>query len=591
MKFIFSTSINNLPSDSFVMFVAKKLTNPFVVIYNSCLNNNIIAEDFLTKFGYIISSDLEAKNSAIFYAERYGGGGIGNNGGGVRCGLVDGYQIKGIGKAPVVGKNSDCCYGQGGMSLEDAIREYIWGEVLHEALPYGACRAYGVIETNTNCWVQGNDGQRKESPAALIVRQAAVRPAHFERAPFFQPTDSFLASHPSDTERTKASINVLQLFFSEIGYTPSSPSVTDGHCSVADSLKLGLNEVSSRFARQFAAAKAKRLMHGCISSSNICLDGRWIDFGTVSSVTGYGNVIIEPHQPAFWDEHKTVLNTLKDLCFYLEKYHNDYSKDSFPTGSDITQHYINAYSRELRFQFLLLTGCSSVILQFIEHEKSAIEFAHALLILARTNRQKPFVGGVDGICDDQHNLGKILIALITNDIYMLDLVIKDSMLSTFLVELYVNFFSALLLSVKALGVKKRSLNIFMAIGAYRQNKDIPMLYRDNLLPEISKFVGINCAIERKNNLDLFISDLRKKSRLKWSDCTPYFCLIYTEGDVNVYFDLFAETVIVNDAVSNSKIEVPICEWVGSDDDLVFYSKSLMYWGDDFGEMLIRLLNS
>ena len=71
--------------------------------------------------------------------ERYGGRGVGDHSG-VRCGLDGDIQIKGVGRNILAGKNSEFLRSHGGVTLSEAIREPLWGEICHHVLPLGLCR-------------------------------------------------------------------------------------------------------------------------------------------------------------------------------------------------------------------------------------------------------------------------------------------------------------------------------------------------------------------------------------------------------------------------------------------------------------------
>jgi hypothetical protein len=88
--------------------------------------------------------NLSTNSSNTFYAERYGGIGIGTNGGGARCGYYKSYQIKGVGRTPLVGKDCETWHSYGGLSLFDAIYEAIYSKILNNVLPKGAVNTCGV---------------------------------------------------------------------------------------------------------------------------------------------------------------------------------------------------------------------------------------------------------------------------------------------------------------------------------------------------------------------------------------------------------------------------------------------------------------
>src|SRR5690348_8288649 len=141
-----------LPSSSFVPFTAWRLTHPNVVWANEDADQSLdVLEHAFC--GLIEDEPVSAfsAESREYFAERYGGRGVGLNGGGARCGTTGLVQIKGIGKTPLVGvKSTEAEHSYGGASLQEAVREALWGEICHIALPFGAVRSFGIIETGTH---------------------------------------------------------------------------------------------------------------------------------------------------------------------------------------------------------------------------------------------------------------------------------------------------------------------------------------------------------------------------------------------------------------------------------------------------------
>ncbi len=301
-----------LPPATFVPFQARRLANPQMLWTNSTLPQTVD----LAGHAYCVPladepEDAYQEASSIYWAERYGGDGLAGNGGGARCGLSGDVQIKGIGPTPVAGAKTEFWYAHGAASLEEGIREALWGEVCQIALPHGSARIHGLVATDTECLYNAHCGAQT-ARRTLIVRTPSVRPAHFMRAIYFWPHPAHFAEQPSDTERTRLAIQSMDGTFSRLfDLGDESPIVRINH---------GLLEMVRRFARQIGAARAKRIMHGALNCSNICVDGSWLDYGTISTVSDHGRIIVAAHNPDQWTQHSPLIRTCSELHFYLGKF-------------------------------------------------------------------------------------------------------------------------------------------------------------------------------------------------------------------------------------------------------------------------------
>lgn len=294
-----------------------------VVWMNPCLTPPGGKSEILEQFSWLVPMkgsviDPSTPKKTVF-AERYGGYGIHNNGGGVRAAWIGEWIVKGTGINPLSGYSEDdeSEFRQNGrMALNETIEEAIWGEVLHIALPYGAARMMAVLRTDES--VVNSD---RLVAAGVGVRQFCWRPAHFMRAHRFLVKPEYADLIGSDVGRVKAAI-------AQLPYLLPAPHglVLEEYRQLSPTkrLSIGLNEMVRRFAVQMAAAKSKRLCHGYLTTSNICLDGRWNDLHSVTLLRGFGyRRIGNP----FWEEQNTLISTISLLCFYISKYFRDPTTD------------------------------------------------------------------------------------------------------------------------------------------------------------------------------------------------------------------------------------------------------------------------
>jgi|GEM_PF-3081912 len=310
---------------SYCGFQTRKLKNPLLV-YRSQELADRDGRELLDAYGWMIPGVADAQACEAvekrFYAERYGGGGIGSHGGGVRCGTDFQLSIKGLGCNPLCGRNAPPEYAHGGMSLFECVQEAIWGAVFDIALPFGASKVLAIIGTDTPCWwvtsrwsdaeLSSRYGSPPSLPRGMIVRDAPLRPAHFMRAPFHVPQDGRKDFATMDLARVcQATDRLLGLMPSPSHIRTRSEDAFEG-----EAIERGLSELAARLAVQSAAAKAKRLVHGNITASNVCLDGKWIDYGSATALPGWG--AISGYGP-FWEDRDLYAAIFDDLAHAISK--------------------------------------------------------------------------------------------------------------------------------------------------------------------------------------------------------------------------------------------------------------------------------
>lgn len=271
---------------------------------------------------------LDMNDRKMFLADRYGSPGQVCNGGSARCGLNGQFQVKGNGTNPLVAINVDEGHSTGKLPLSEAVSEAIWSEICHNELPYGALRVIAVIKTSINIDIENTFGNRTKQPCALMVREVAARPAHFEPALHFWPKQEYAelrnAAHA-------VSFNAIQTL--------------ENHINDQNNTEFPLFESSKvfliRFARQIAASRIKGIPHGSLTSSNIALDGRFLDLGTISAVGDFSNVILTSGLGATWDDHHGIVTWLHNHFYYLDKN----SKSGLPRDKRL--ELIELFLREL----------------------------------------------------------------------------------------------------------------------------------------------------------------------------------------------------------------------------------------------------
>lgn len=348
-----------------INFETEKLEGCSVVYLNDTLADGNSSETILDAYSYVVRSDSTPSQPSIktFMAERYGGDGILSNGGGGRCGFDGLWQLKGLGPNQLVGKDVDADHGDGNLSLDSAIYESIWSEIINAALPFGAIRTVAVLDTGRSFEERGIS-----TPRGLLVRQSVVRPAHFIRAIYFKEQQFDRLSE--DALRVKSAIVKL------IDFLPGA-GVATTTSNMSDRLRLGLFELAARFAEQFAAAKAKHIIHYNVSASNLSLDGAWLDLSSTRLFTK----LIEIDQvdiDRFNTEHFPAVQSLQSLCYYLSKYSVISVEDSVHLLEETTKHFAKIYDEQLGLYQVAQAGFPLWILRLIMGSPEFAKFSSNL---------------------------------------------------------------------------------------------------------------------------------------------------------------------------------------------------------------------
>jgi hypothetical protein len=301
-----------------VEFSAHKLLNPRVIWVSPLFQPNLwhnssakeVKKAFADRFAYIVPGGItfdhvffDPNDSKTVRAERYGGRGIGNNGGGARCGNIDCYQIKGIGKNPLAGQGADLHHSYGGFKAHIAVHEAIYASVLNQIMPLGTATIYGVIFVGPDAaYVKGIE----RGWGSLMVREIVLRPAHFFRAHKFIPISNTAMRIPSDVARVRrANKELLRAAGSHAAFITY------------------LGHFLKNCADQFSFARLSRLVHGAMTPSNLCFDGRWIDLTNTTFCNSKDNYSSEnTNTPTFYEELKYPLVILSEIAETFSKYNS-----------------------------------------------------------------------------------------------------------------------------------------------------------------------------------------------------------------------------------------------------------------------------
>lgn len=366
-------------------FLARRIDNPVVVLFSTrspSLTERYVLDNLSFAGPVSMLNGINNVKYKQFFAERYGGAGIGTNGGGARCGTDGEWIVKGMGSNQLQGAESTFWYGHGSLPLVDAVTEAIWAKILNHALPYGSIEAPAVIATGRQSWTRGRDGSHDAHPGSLLVREATVRLGSFERAVFFKPAKMCGDS----STRTAAKIDVVRTK-TAINYLPSYLSINAANSLAVDepspdSIVERLCGVFRRIAMQSAAASSKRIMHGALTGSNISIDSRWLDLGCVTGLRDFG--IDASFKPSMWREYRAISPSIRNILFYLKKYHLPSNRLDVASASRfVCTEMETAHRNYLEISILERCGFPFDIVQELIGSREMLELARYLLAIVQ----------------------------------------------------------------------------------------------------------------------------------------------------------------------------------------------------------------
>lgn len=245
-------------------FIECKLSNApdAKTLWKGITERSSSTTEFSCQYSYLVSNTkafsnitLDDSNTITAKIERYGGSGLGGNGGGARAANICEAQVKGIGANIVVGEGVPNHHGYGGLDIYCAVIEVVSTELLNAIMPVGAIANKGLILIDrhagaydkTECW------------AVLLVREIPLRPGHLLHASDFRPKASNNWVYRSEESRIRS-------IYRDLDRTAGSTNFI-----------MYLGKFLAATANQFAFARMNRLLHGGLSESNMSIDGKWLD--------------------------------------------------------------------------------------------------------------------------------------------------------------------------------------------------------------------------------------------------------------------------------------------------------------------------
>ncbi|MFS2015410.1 hypothetical protein ACEN88_02400 [Massilia sp. CT11-108] len=550
-------------------------------------------EALLARFAWNVPPDGvdRSKPMKVFYADRYGGNAIHRNGGGARCASDGTWQIKGCGLNPLAGIDNDGSIGRPGTTtLAESLQEALWSEVFQHALPYGSTRICAVIRTGLH---DEQAARPCDRVLGMVVREAAWRPAHFQRAHMFRPAPEVAASLPSDTERVRCAVAQLdRLLPVPIDCSPSEWL----SWSPLARLNAGMNEMVRRFAEQFAAAVAKRLMHGTVTASNICLDGRWIDFATASALPGWANYV--SCLCRLTDEYLTLTQTLATLCFYIGKYFPVPIEErrGLPQPNELVDTYVGHYKSSLDRRMAGLIGCQGVLAQRVwdtpDGRAAMRQLGQILLHLGTSGSSRRYASPILDSSTGTYDVLAILDIIANTSDPVADArlasLIPSKELRTQLLSAHAAVCAAMYSLADRSNLSLRALQRLVCLYRNKAALVEPLFYRDRMNIQLEEMAQ---DIHDPGQFNLEAERLWKyagqRARLLYKDPDGFTCLLWCADEGELVYDALDDMIVA--CWSGQRKRFTWAEFFDADSlatDVTTCRRDMRaFWGEHLWEML------
>lgn len=330
-------------------FIECKLSNTpdTKTLWKDSAESNSSTTEFASQYSYLISNTeafanvtLDERNAIKAKIERYGGSGLGGNGGGARAANISGAQVKGVGANILVGEGVPSHHGYGGLDIYCAVIEIIFTHLLNRITPCGAIANKGLILIDRHAG--SYDG--KECWAVLLVREIPLRPGHFLHANDFKPKSSVNWTYKSEESR-------IRTIYRDIDNTVGSSDFV-----------VYLGKFLAATASQFAFARMSRLLHGGLSESNMSMDGKWLDVPLVGFVPAGKN----------WSQQSDIYSEPFEALKFIGQCTYNYTKYTINplNPQPLYNYYIEQLSEYKKLHCTFLLGIDSAQMEAIyDHEE------------------------------------------------------------------------------------------------------------------------------------------------------------------------------------------------------------------------------
>ncbi len=200
----------------------------------------------------------------------------------------------------------------------------------------------------------------------------------------------------TDAARTKNAIGSIRSAFGSVFDNCFGSATAD--------INEGMMQMAQRLAKQIAAGHVKRIMHGALNCSNVSIDGGWVDYGTISTISDYGRIIVAKGNPDLWLQSVPVKKSLHELNFYLKKYLPQACAAGIRPAADFIGIFDSAHREALAFEYIKLIGATPDLAARVDFRRSAGIFACFTEITARGNAE-PFKLSLNHVAEMPEKMG------------------------------------------------------------------------------------------------------------------------------------------------------------------------------------------
>lgn len=303
--------------------------------------------ELLDHFGVFTSDQGSSKDDRLLFADRYGGTFGALHGGSGRSASWRQLIAKGIGRTPLAAVDLLPSHADGTLSLIEAVREAIAGEIANAELPYGAIPAVAILST----------GLEVQSAEAILIRPNFIRPAHFERSVFFGSAGTVGSDQELDARRVGQMVTLAIDRPGDLAFP-------------------GLLEMFRRFAHQIGASHANRLWQGKFLSSNASVTGALADFGSFRTVPSWHSFYGEPEE-VFGREGDYLKAAFDSVSRNFRKYGSRTGGDVFAVpGTRLDGGIVEGFRQQVARELKLEEFCGStrhvienVLVKYFMHQQ------------------------------------------------------------------------------------------------------------------------------------------------------------------------------------------------------------------------------
>ena len=499
-----ANSFNQLPVEM------NKISGTHLLWRNRSASCQLTDDEFVDNYSWIIKNSYFAETSTnnsnittTMFAERYGGFGIGTNGGGARVVNINNAQIKGVGANALAGDGALRSHSYGGLDIQGAIKEIIYSQLLNRISPVGVQTINGLIFLDHKSALH-NDST---APSVLMVREVIARPSHFLPCLNFRLKPEYRALMRSDYSR------VLGIYKS-IG---KQALLSDFYALIQNFL--------DRCADQLSFFRMARLSHNALTPSNISMDGRVLDTALCSFVvsgTNYGQVT------SYFEEPSAPALIAKDWFYLISK---------FLFEKPVAEHFLMLYEEKfyqyahvnMGFIFGLDREMSTKLSSSTEWKKVSSRLLSLLSLGSPTKTSAlPTVDSVDFVND-----------ILTASLYSIINSQEISKAGKFLTEFTQDLHSLIITMSGSLGWHGQNENSFYKVFTIQTIKRA-ILSSYFFITYIGRTVDDNCAAGSIENTAQIINENDHMSSWIYENLLSERSILYSGNGVSIEYSSEAD---------------------------------------------------